>query len=112
MNVTYVIKEMVRAGFDETTREKFDVMLVRPIYAVAGSGMNGADLSPISFFVGWTEERSPTAALYLTLALDFVPQSNLRKTMFKPDIRLKSVPFWSVPCYSRDEIILSMFLKT
>ena len=59
------------------------------------SGLNSADLNSISFFVGWTEERSPTVALYLTLVLDFVPQSNLRRTMFKPDIRLKSMPLGS-----------------
>ena len=58
MNVTYVIKEMVRAGFDETTREKFDVMLVRPIYAVAGPGMNGTDLGPINLFLRSEEHTS------------------------------------------------------
>ena len=58
-----------------------------------GPETNGTDLSPISFFVGWTEERSPTAALYLALALDFVPQSNLQKRL----IGFKSVPLHSDP---------------
>ena len=31
--------------------------------------------------VGWAEGRSPTAALYLVLALDFVPQPNLQKDL-------------------------------